>query len=137
MRGASAVVLGMALFGLSSDWPASQVHEPGVACPAVALLVPTSEADAGALRSALSTIVPLQYPDPSEYQDYGITSVRMAAVSAAYGRVAAHFCGEEVARSTWIVELYFPHLEPSASMSQGQLFVAKTKDGWTSWFRYH
>jgi hypothetical protein len=63
--------------------------------------------------------------------------LRMAALSAAYGRMAAHFCGEEVARSTWIVELHFPHLEPSASLSHGQLFVTKTKDGWAAWFRYH
>ncbi|SRR5712692_8423304 len=134
---ACALAVGMAMFGLSSGWTAEQIEVRGLACPDVSTVVPTNEADEETLRSVLPKIVPLQYPDPSEYQDYEITSLQMAAASTAYGRMAAHLCGEEVARSTWIVELHFPHLEPSASMSQGQLFVAKTKLGWTAWFRYH
>jgi len=51
--------------------------------------------------------------------------------------IALNMCGSVVGGRTWIVELHFPKLEPSASLSQGQAFVSRFRSGWRVWYRYH
>jgi hypothetical protein len=46
-------------------------------------------------------------------------------------------CGPVVGSRTWVVEMRFPKLEPSASLSQGQAFVSRFRSGWRVWYRYH
>lgn len=77
-----------------------------------------------------------QYTD-AEYAKYDVTSLKRAKDADVYGEMVDNFCGSKVEASTWVLQLHFPALEPSASMSQGQLFVTKTVKGWDVWFRSH
>ncbi len=54
-----------------------------------------------------------------------------------YHGIARSQCGAQVANRSWIVFLTFPAARPSASMSAGQLYAARTAKGWVIWFRYH
>jgi hypothetical protein len=46
-------------------------------------------------------------------------------------------CGKKIVRRTVVVGLRFPGLLPSASLSQGTLFVARRLAGHYVWFRAH
>jgi photosystem II stability/assembly factor-like uncharacterized protein len=88
--------------------------------------------------AAARTAVPLLYRgvDTSGYQ------VRAAAPAAAssvagWGAIAGSLCGSLTRSRTYVVELYFPAMEPSASLSQGQLFVSRSAAGWQVWYQYH
>jgi hypothetical protein len=74
---------------------------------------------------------------PKEWRTYRITSAYPATSRKGFGEIALTMCGPVVAGRTWIVEIHFPALEPSASLSQGQAFVSRFKSGWRVWFRYH
>lgn len=54
-----------------------------------------------------------------------------------YDEIGKSQCGATVASRSWIVFLAFPAALPSASMSAGQLYVARTARSWVIWFRYH
>lgn len=54
-----------------------------------------------------------------------------------YHDIALGQCGTQVAGRSWIVFLTFPAARPSASLSAGQLYVARTAKGWVIWLRYH
>lgn len=134
---ATAFVMGTTTLGLPLFVTAEPINSSGIQCPGVSTLMPTSPSDEKILRSLLPKIVRQQYPDPLYYEKYEITSIQQAAEAGVYGKMAANFCGKEIAQSTWVVQLFFPELQPSASLSQGQLFITKTKRDWHPWFRYH
>jgi hypothetical protein len=46
-------------------------------------------------------------------------------------------CGATVARRTVVVQLLFPWLLPSASLSQGVVFVGRFHGGYRVWFVAH
>jgi len=70
-------------------------------------------------------------------RDYQIEKAYAATEGGGFTAVAFHMCGPTVGKSTWVIELRFPRLEPSASLSQGQAFVSRFRSGWKVWYRYH
>ena len=68
---------------------------------------------------------------------------RAVALLAARGRASERsgqvrrMCGKEILRKTVVVDLRFPELLPSASLSQGTVFVARRVAGYYVWFRAH
>jgi hypothetical protein len=49
------------------------------------------------------------------------------------GKYLAHQCGERVQKRTVVVELRFPKMLPSASLSAGTVFVSRFKSGYRVW----
>ncbi|MBX6351213.1 MAG: hypothetical protein IRZ11_06870 [Clostridia bacterium] len=139
LSAAAALVAAAGLYAALAPEPkalANEVRSLGAACPDPASLLPPDEGDEARLRAVLDRIVAAHYQG-SEYAGYEVTKLSPAPETMVYGDMVANFCGEAVEASTWVLQLHFPALEPSASLSQGQLFVTKTKDGWDVWFRYH
>ena len=62
---------------------------------------------------------------PKEWRTYKIESAYPAASSEGFGAIVYNWCGPVVGSRTWVVEMYFPNFEPSASLSQGQAFVSR------------
>ena len=59
-------------------------------------------------------------------------SYRATAPGTRSGQVRRE-CGEQVARRTVVVELLFPRMLPSASLSQGVVFVSRFRAGYRVW----
>jgi hypothetical protein len=59
-----------------------------------------------------------------------------AGVSPRAGQVR-RMCGRKIVRRTVVVDLRFPELLPSASLSQGTVLVARRFAGHYVWFRAH
>jgi len=60
-----------------------------------------------------------------------------AAYAGAYGGIVRHLCGKLVFRRAVVVELLFPKMLPSASLSQGVVFVSLFSTGYQVWYVYH
>ena len=74
---------------------------------------------------------------PEEWRTFEIRSAYPATSGEGFALVAFPMCGPVVGRRTWVVEIRFPKLEPSASLSQGQAFVSRFRSGSRVWYRYH
>lgn len=74
---------------------------------------------------------------PKEWRTYKIESAYPAASSEGFWAIVYNWCGPVVGSRSWVVEMYFPNFEPSASLSQGQAFVSRFRSGWRLWYRYH
>jgi len=74
---------------------------------------------------------------PQEWRAYEIESAYPATNGKGFSIVAFPMCGPVVGGRTWVVEIRFPKLEPSASLSRGQAFVSRFRSGWRVWYRYH
>jgi hypothetical protein len=74
---------------------------------------------------------------PKEQRTYEIKRAYPATSDVGFAGVAYHLCGSFVGKRTWVVEMRFPRLEPSASLSQGQAFTSRFESGWRVWYRYH
>src|SRR5258705_13634062 len=61
---------------------------------------------------------------PQEWRTYEIESAYPATNGKGFSLVAFPMCGPVVGARTWVVEIHFPKLEPSASMAQWQAFVS-------------
>lgn len=117
---------------------AEKIIYKGFNCPSDTEIVKTSSNDKARLESVLDQIIHNVYKDP-EYKIYQIKSVELAPQSSGgYKGIIEENCSEVVFQNSWVIQLSFPNLEKiSASLSQGQIFVAKTKDGWIVWEQYH
>ena len=109
---------------------------PDKSCPDVADLVRTDASDAPKLLALVPKIVRELYTDP-RHEEYTNVKAALGADAGVYGEMVANWCGPAVAASTWVVQLTFPKMAPSASMSAGQFMVSKTRKGWQVWYRYH
>ena len=118
-------------------------------CPRESNLVETSNEDREELTKALGTLIPETYIQGDEngeyYSDWSIITVTPLPMTIGsqkddiYYEIAKNFCGKEVANKSWLIQMNFPQWEGvSASNTEGQIFVAKTKEkGWFVWYRYH
>ncbi len=99
----------------------------------------TFDPDAGvnavaAARAALPTLY--RNIETAGYQVRAAGPATATSV-AGYGAIAGTLCGQLARSRTYVVELYFPAMEPSASLSQGQLFASRLGVGWQVWYQYH
>jgi hypothetical protein len=74
---------------------------------------------------------------PEEWRTYETQAASPTTRAEGFGAIALRMCGPVVGRRTWVVEMRFPNLEPSASLSQAQAFVSRFRSGWRVWYRYH
>ncbi len=113
-------------------------------CPNPKSLAETSIDDRGELLKALESMVPNFY-EGEQFSDWKVISATPFPMTIGkreeevYFEIAKRACGGEAAEKSWLVRLYFPLLaDVSASLSEGQLFVAKKKDSdWFVWYQYH
>ena len=109
----------------------------GEQCPNASELAPVSSADKPELLHALKTIIPSLYPE-KEYSEWEVEKALMLAESKTpYVQMAESLCGKPITQHSWVVKLRFPKLLPSASLSEGVIFVAKHQEkGWIAWYKY-
>ena len=121
--------------------PSTSAMSRYAACPTQTPLPPGPQARASAEAAARRELASV-YGNPSapttlHTTGYRVTRVYAAEAKTGLGAIPSSLCGPLVGTRTWIVELDFLHERPSASMSQGQVFVARFADGWHVWYRYH
>jgi hypothetical protein len=70
---------------------------------------------------------------------HGATVVwsKVATATGTRGSEVAFQCGKTIQGRTIVVELRFPKELPSASLSEGVVFVSRFKDGYQVWERAH
>jgi hypothetical protein len=66
-----------------------------------------------------------------------VRSAAIAAVAGPRGRQVRRECGGKVFRRTVVVELFFPAMLASASLSQGTVFVSRLRHRYRVWERAH
>src|SRR5437016_1385148 len=103
------------------------------ACPTEPPLEPGLDAKDKAIEAVRRS---LEAGNQAE-RHYRIERAYPATEGGGFAPVALHMCGPTVGKRTWVVEVRFPRLEPSASLSQGQAFVSRFRSGWKVWYRYH
>lgn len=118
------------------EWSAA-AQSSAMECPAVRDIDIAGPEAAAEIRAVVDQLVKGAYPAAPEYQEWEIRRIAPLTQAEAYHGIAQTLCGAAVADRSWLVELRFPKLEPSASLSQGQLFVAKIRGRWTTWYQYH
>ncbi|MBD8070080.1 hypothetical protein F7888_14180 [Bacillus sp. PS06] len=117
-------------------------------CPSLSELEQTSIKNQREVIEALNTLIPNTYGTgiddfPDMYTKWNVLTAKPFPDTVghedeeAYYGIAKTFCGKEIANRSWLVRLDFPKA-PGASLGQGQLFLAKSKDnGWFVWYQYH
>lgn len=108
-------------------------------CPKADDLIKPDDKAEKEIRDALPQLIRESYGEDSRHQNYEVKRILSLddPESSPYFGIAEQQCGKEVAGKSLLVELFFPEFLPSASLSQGQIFVAKTNEGWKVWYRYH
>ncbi|MGA8941247.1 MAG: hypothetical protein WB502_00780 [Thermoactinomyces sp.] len=108
-------------------------------CPKPSELISPGKNAEKEIRAALPELIRKAYGEDPRYKEWEVKRIISLKdpKSTPYSGIAVQQCGKRVANKSYLVELFFPQFLPSASLSQGQIFVAKTKDGWTVWYRYH
>ncbi|MBH8601429.1 hypothetical protein [Thermoactinomyces sp. CICC 23799] len=124
-----------------SPLPSAAADQPATSeqCPNAENLIQPDENAEKEIRDVLPQLIQETYGDDSRYQNYEVKRILSLKdpESSPYSGIAEQQCGKEVAGKSLLVELFFPEFLPSASLSQGQVFVAKTNEGWKVWYRYH
>ena len=103
-------------------------------CPTIESLPPGPDAAADA-RAAAVAAIPQRYGADVGKQGFTVTKVYPAAGGAGFGIVADSICGKALGDNSYVVELSFA--SDSASVGNGQLFLANFPGGWQVWFQYH
>ncbi|MGE5629770.1 MAG: hypothetical protein ACM3TR_01595 [Caulobacteraceae bacterium] len=116
----------------------AEIIDNGFNPPASRDVLAAKAKDKESLMKLMDNIIKVRYKDP-EYSEYEIKSLELAPQSeGGWKDIVKANSPEKVYQNTWIAQIYFPKMaELSASMSQGQLFIAKTKAGWVVWSQYH
>jgi hypothetical protein len=132
----AALLVALALGALEAAGTGTgdQATQPaGTACPQRARALPPN-ALAGAVRAALRD-APSLYGGPGgiDTRDARATRAALARFAGARGRQVRRECGQRVQRRTVVVELQFPRMLPSASLSQGTVFIARVGRRYRVW----
>jgi hypothetical protein len=135
--GGGAIALSVSLVGGIAAIDASDAYraEPDRAraakrCPEDALPLP-SNGIAVATDAALAQVRDAYSGIDTSRAQANIAS--RAAADAARGPQVKRQCGERVAARTTIVYLFFPEMRPSASLTQGVVFVSRFSGGYRIW----
>jgi hypothetical protein len=126
----AAAMMSGSFAGAGSDSADSPSSTAGESCPRGTRSLP-GDALAGATRAALRE-APHLYSGV-DTRDRRATIAALATVDGARGRQVRGECGPRVQRRTVVVMLEFPHLLPSASLSQGTVFVARVGRRYRVW----
>lgn len=109
-----------------------------VTCPSnISLVEPGLNAE-NEIRASLYRLVPQMYPKTHEYTRWEVLKITPLPQAGAYYGIGARVCTEDVAKQSWFVELFFPNMVPNVTpLNRGQLFLAKSHEGWVAWYKYH
>jgi hypothetical protein len=133
-----SVLAGLVLaLGLGGSWaptsaapPASRASGPSGHCPKNALRLPATavvRAAEAALEQAAS-----DYPGV-DTRGARVEAAARSAFAGPRGGEVRRQCGAAVAHRTVVVQLLFPKMRPSASLSEGVVFVARFAHGYRVW----
>jgi hypothetical protein len=129
---AVTVVLGGALAGMLVGPSSGQAQlaraVPAVHCPAGAKGLPAGAVARAADRALVEA--PLLYPGLGAAV---ITQSALSPYAGVRGSEVKHQCGRRAFHRTVVVELLFPKELPSASLSQGVVFVSRFATGYRVW----
>jgi hypothetical protein len=106
----------------------------GPDCPVGALVLPAN-ATASAARAALAGAAH-KYPGLNT-AGAKVVSAKPATAAGPRGVQVGRECGAKARARTVVVELRFPRMAPSASLSQGVVDVSRFKTGYQVWAVVH
>jgi hypothetical protein len=139
LAGAAASALTLALAGTAQ--PAASLGGYPIAltsaqsCPAGARGILPLRADSVA-KAARRALVFAKAP-PGVKPGTEVMASDRSAFAGARGGEVKFLCGAQVARRTVVVQLLFPWLLPSQSLSQGVVFVGRFHSGYLVWYVAH
>ncbi|MGC8635082.1 MAG: WD40/YVTN/BNR-like repeat-containing protein [Candidatus Limnocylindrales bacterium] len=113
------------------------IASPFGQCPHPAPLAFDPEARANAVAAARAAVPTLYKTIDTAGYEVQVAAPANSPPVARYGSIVRTLCGPLTQSGTYVVELRFPAMEPSASLSQGQLFVGRLGAGWQVWYQYH
>jgi hypothetical protein len=125
---AVASTLVVAVPSLAASAAAQRPHAPS--CPLHPQVLP-GNAIAGATELALSRASAL-YPD-LDTRGAVATSAARAAYAGVRGAQVVRECGDRVGDRTVVVQMLFPRMLPSASLSQSTVFVDRENGAYRVW----
>jgi hypothetical protein len=130
----AATVMAAALVSALAAGTAAGSSTANGVCPAGALQLP-KDAVARASRTALASAA-------KEYRGLKtagakVTSGRRATAAGPRGEQVGRDCGAKARARTVVVELQFPRMEPSASLSEGVVDVSRFPGGYRVWRVVH
>jgi hypothetical protein len=111
---------------VTGDEPAKRMPTDA-SCPRGARELPRG-ALGPATRAALMAV-----PRDSEHRGAIATIAARAPYDTARGAPARRRCGASAQRRTVVVDLLYPKLQPSQSLSQGVVYVSRFKSGYRVW----
>jgi hypothetical protein len=130
----AAVLLGLTVSPVPAIGAGDSSAQPALgSCPRGAQPLPPG-ALAPATRAALRQ-APRLFGGPGgiDTRDRRATRAALAWVAGARGRQVRRQCGQRVHGRTVVVDLEFPRMLPSASLSQGTVFVARIEQRYRVW----
>jgi hypothetical protein len=104
------------------------------ACPQAALALRADSVQRAA-DAALASAARL-YPGVNT-QGAEVMAADRSAFAGARGGQVKFLCGQRVADRTVVVQMLFPRMLPSASLSEAVVFVARFANGYRVWFIAH
>lgn len=144
---AVTILLAAILIEPVAETPASSAQGVGPAstpistsfnlCPVPIPLGFGPQAQTGA-KATVAKAVPILYRQGIRTEGFRITALYPASSTASsdYGQLVAHACGRSTQQRTYVAELVFPAMLPSASLSRGVLFLSRFERGWQVWGDY-
>jgi hypothetical protein len=129
----AAVLLGLTVSPVPATAGDDSAQPAFGTCPRGAQPLPPG-ALAPATRAALRQAPRLfGGPDGIDTRDRRATRAALARVAGARGRQVRRQCGRRAHARTVVVDLEFPRMLPSASLSQGTVFVARIEQDYRVW----
>jgi hypothetical protein len=138
LSGLAAALAVMLYVFLPFNRVSAEIIDNGFKPPEDNIVIKAAARDEESLVKLMDQIVKTRYTDKG-FEKYELQSLALAPESpGGWKDIIRANTSEKVYQNTWIIQLYFPDMaQLSASMSQGQLFIAKTKAGWVVWSQYH
>lgn len=138
LAGAAIGALALAPAGAARPAASAAGHQIALAsssCPASARGILPLRPDSVAKAARRALVVDKAPPGVKPGTEV-MASARSAFAGARGGEVK-FLCGAKVARRTVVVQLLFPWLLPSQSLSQGVVFVGRFHGGYRVWYVAH
>ena len=129
------LVSGFATLGVSAArTPHAAARGPNGQCPTGARALPAT----GVIHAAASALAEASR-DYSGLNTEGaeVMAADRVSFAGARGEEVAHQCGARVAERTVIVQMLFPRMLPSASLSEAVVAVSRFPDGYRVWEILH
>lgn len=130
----SAVVLVVLSSWLVSGAGAARAATASGTCPTGALVLPANGVARAAARAVAEAKARYPHLDTTGVR---VTRARPARAAGPRGAQVSAQCGAKVRLRTVVVELRFPRLLPSASLSEGVVDVSRFAGGYRVWNVVH